>query len=113
MPKTKAQKEVTAVNAEAKTEKKIVRKSVLLSPRSTEKAALLQNKSNIFVFNVTKDATKKVIVACLKLEYKVTPLKIRLAAVHAKPKMFRGRPSVKSGGKKAYIYLKKGDTIAI
>lgn len=100
----------TAANTEAK---KIERKSVLLSPRSTEKSALLQNKSNVVVFNVSKDATKKAITACLKAEYKVTPLKIRMAAVHSKPTMYRGRPGVKKGGKKAYIYLKKGDTIAI
>src|SRR3954471_14548484 len=98
---------------EAKKADKPARKSVLLGARSTEKSAILQNKSNIFVFNVSRDATKKAIVACLKAEHKVTPLKIRLAAVHAKPTMYRGRPGTKSAGKKAYIYLKKGDTIAI
>jgi large subunit ribosomal protein L23 len=104
-----AKKEAQAVN----TKEKIARKSVLLSPRMTEKSAILQNKSNIFVFNVAKDATKKAILACLKTEYKVTPLKIRLAAVHAKPTFYRGRPGTKKAGKKAYVYLKKGDTIAI
>ncbi|MDB5194546.1 MAG: rplW [Parcubacteria group bacterium] len=99
--------------ADTTVQKKIERKSVLLSPRSTEKAALLQNRKNIYVFNVSKDATKKAILACLKAEYKVVPEKIRMAAVHAKPTMYRGRPGTKKSGKKAYIYLKKGDSIAI
>jgi len=79
----------------------------------TEKAALAQNKQNVYVFNVTLDANKKSVEQSIKAEYKVTPVKVRMAAIHAKPTFYRGRPGVKSGGKKAYVYLKKGDTIAI
>ena len=103
--------------AEKKTTTKAVvkmeRKSVLLSARSTEKAALAQNRQNIYVFNVSKDATKASIKACLKLEHKVVPLDVRILAVPAKSVFYRGRPGVKRKGKKAYVYLKKGDTIAI
>jgi large subunit ribosomal protein L23 len=107
-----AEKKTTA-KTEAKPLVKVERKSVLLSARSTEKAALAQNKQNIYVFNVAKDATKASIKACLKLEYKVVPVDVRILAIPAKPTLFRGRKGSKSKGKKAYVYLKKGDTIAI
>ncbi len=79
----------------------------------TEKAALQQNRQNVYVFNVSKDANKKSIEQSIKAEYKVTPVKVRIAAIAEKPTFYRGRPGTKSGGKKAYVYLKKGDTIAI
>lgn len=86
--------------------------SVILSPRVTEKAALAQNRQNVYVFNVANDATKAAIIAAVKTEHKVTPIDVRLAPVPAKPTFYRGRPGMKSKGKKAYVYLKKGDTIA-
>jgi large subunit ribosomal protein L23 len=94
-------------------EKTTTKKSVLLSPRLTEKAALAQNKQNVYVFNVSLDANKKSVEQSIKAEYKVTPLKVRMTRIASKPLMFRGRPGKKSAGKKAYVYLKKGDTIAI
>jgi large subunit ribosomal protein L23 len=94
-------------------DQKITKKSVLLSPRMTEKAALAQNRQNVYVFNVSKDANKKSVEQSVKAEYKVTPVKVRMTTIAKKPTFYRGRPGMKSGGKKAYVYLKKGDTIAI
>lgn len=90
-----------------------IKKSVLISPRMTEKAALAQNRQNVYVFNVSKDANKKSVEQSIKAEYKVTPVQVRIAAIASKPTFYRGRPGTKAGGKKAYVYLKKGDTIAI
>ncbi len=85
--------------------------TTLLNPRITEKAALSADKSNVYVFEVAKNATKKSISASIRDAYKVTPLKVRLLAIPKKNIIYRGRPGVRGGGKKAYVYLKKGDKI--
>lgn len=88
-------------------------KSVLLKPRITEKAALGADTSNVYVFNVEKFATKKSISASIRDTYKVTPVKVRVTAVPSRSVYVRGKYGIKSGGKKAYVYLKKGDKIEI
>lgn len=87
--------------------------NVLLRPRITEKAALSADKNNVYVFEVTKDANKKSISASVKSAYGVTPEKVRVAVIPSKQVFIRGRKGVKSGGKKAYVYLKKGDKIEL
>lgn len=89
------------------------RNSVLLRPRITEKAAIGADKSNVYVFEVTKTATKPQIAASVKAQYKVTPIGVRTAKIASKRIFFRGKKGVKSGGKKAYVYLKKGDKIEL
>ena len=88
-------------------------KNVLVRPRITEKAALGADKSGVYVFEVTKDSTKASIAASVKATYKVTPVKVRVAKIAAKKVFVRGKRGVKSGGKKAYVYLKKGDKIEL
>lgn len=100
-----AQKDTQKKN---KTEKK-AKPDIL--PRMTEKAALGADKSGVYVFNVAKDATKKSIVGEVKKLYKVTPVRVRLLAVPTKTRYIRGAWGNKGGGKKAYVYLKKGDKI--
>lgn len=90
-----------------------VKASVLLRPRVTEKAALKADKENVYVFNVTTDATVKTIKASIKEAYKVTPLRVRMLAIPTKEVFRRGKFGTKGGGKKAYVYLKKGDKIEI
>jgi large subunit ribosomal protein L23 len=85
--------------------------SVLKSPRVTEKAALLTESRNVHVFEVTKGATERAVKASIKATYGVTPLRVRLANIPAKPITRRGVKGTKVGGRKAYIYLKKGDKI--
>ena len=87
--------------------------NVLLRPRITEKAALAADKTNVYIFEVTKDSTKKSISASVKAAYGVTPEKVRVATIPAKQVFVRGKRGVKSGGKKAYVYLKKGDKIEL
>lgn len=96
-----------------KTKDKVEKKSVIQKVRMTEKSALLQAAKNVYVFNVEKEATRRSVSASIKKEYKVTPLKVRLAGVPKKKVFYRGKPGVKGGGKKAYVYLKKGDTLAV
>ena len=87
--------------------------TVLLRPRVTEKAALKADSSNIYVFEVTKDATKKSIIASIKDAFNVTPTKVHLLAIPTKAVFRRGKAGSKGGGKKAYIHLKKGDKIDV
>lgn len=87
--------------------------SVLVRPRITEKAALKADKENVYVFEVTKNSTKKQIAAAIKDTYKKTPLSIRMVTIPTKPTFIRGKAGTKGGGKKAYVYMKKGDKIEI
>jgi ribosomal protein L23 len=87
--------------------------TVLVRPRVTEKAALSADKSGVYVFEVTTDATKKAVIASVRDAYKVTPIKVRLVAIPKKKTFVRGRAGNKGGGKKAYVYLEKGDKIEI
>ena len=87
--------------------------NVLLRPRITEKAAIGADKSNVYVFEVAKSATKKSISVSVSDAYGVRPKKVRVANISSKQVFIRGKKGVKSGGKKAYVYLKKGDKIEL
>lgn len=87
--------------------------SVLLRPRVTEKAALSADKASVYVFEVSPKATKQSIVASVKTLYKVTPVKVRTTKIAPKNVLVRGKRGVKAGGRKAYVYLKKGDKIEL
>ena len=86
---------------------------VLRSPRVTEKAAL-QNQNNVYVFEVAVNATKRDIDFAVRSIYNVKPKKIRTVPVPRKKVQKRkGRNGYTSKGKKAYVYLKEGDSISL
>lgn len=87
---------------------------ILLSPRVTEKGAYLA-QGGVYVFMVAQTANKNEIAAAIKETFKVTPRKVAIAAVPRKKVQTRGtnRWGQTSTGKKAYVYLKKGDTIEL
>ena len=87
--------------------------NVLLRPGITEKAALGADKHNVYVFEVAKSATKKSISASVHDAYGVKPKKVRVAVIPSKQVFVRGKKGIKSGGKKAYVYLKAGDKIEL
>jgi large subunit ribosomal protein L23 len=87
-------------------------KKVAFTYRLTEKSNRMSEQS-VFVLNVPKTATKLGIIASLKNAYKVTPLAVRIVNVPTKVKMRRTGAGTHGGGKKAYITLKKGETIAL
>jgi large subunit ribosomal protein L23 len=78
----------------------------------TEKTSLLAD-GNAYSFQVTKDATKAQIAKEIKALYNVVPVKVNI--VNAKPKrvVSRGKVGQTASIKKAYVFLKKGDTIDI
>lgn len=104
----------------AKASKKEVKKEVtkpeisaLIKPRVTEKAVLLSESRGVYAFNVVNDATRKSVTASVKAKYKVTPVKVRLLSIKPKQKITAGKPGMRRGGRKAYVYLKKGDKIDV
>jgi large subunit ribosomal protein L23 len=86
--------------------------SVIAGPRITEKAVGLGDH-NVYTFNIRRDATKFLVRDAVKALYGVTPVKVNI--VNKKPATrlsgSRNRMVKVAGEKKAYVYLKKGDTI--
>ena len=86
--------------------------NALLRPHITEKAALLA-ENNAYVFRISPRANKADVAAAVRDIYGVTPEKIRIIVVPSKRVFVRGKSGVRSGYKKAMVYLKKGDSIEI
>ncbi|MBI5470073.1 50S ribosomal protein L23 [Candidatus Kaiserbacteria bacterium] len=85
---------------------------ILRHARITEKASQHMERS-VYVFDVADRATKTEIRAAVRKLYSVIPAKVRIASVPAKTKRNSrtGKTGSTKGGKKAYVYLKKGETI--
>ncbi len=85
---------------------------VLVKPHFTEKSMKLGDK-NVYTFDVKRDATKFTVRDAVKSLYNVTPVKVNI--VNKLPaKRLKGSSNKVvhvPGVKKAYVYLKKGDTI--
>lgn len=84
---------------------------ILKNPRVTEKGAMLSEKFNVYSFDVDVNATKKSIAFAVKDAYKVSPIKVTVLKVQPKKIFSRGKYGMRNLGKKAYVYLKKGDKI--
>lgn len=114
-PKKKTEKK--AVAKTAKTADKSVSRdlsTILLSPRITEKA-MRQSEKNVYSFEVARTATKHDVKLAVKQLFGVTPVKVNI--VNKTPRQFKHATSrslrTEKGIRKAYVYLKKGDTISI
>jgi large subunit ribosomal protein L23 len=120
-------KKTETKKTEAKPAKKVAEKSVaessgiktslahvLKNPRITEKASMHQS-IGVYTFDVAKSATKTQIAEAVSQVYKVTPRKVAIVTIHAKRtrSMRNGKSGMSSGGKKAYVYLRSGETITI
>ena len=86
--------------------------AVISGLRITEKA-VKQGDQNVYTFNVRRDVTKFQIRDAVKALYNVTPVKVNI--VNKKPAHrlsgSKNRVVKVAGAKKAYVYLKKGETI--
>ncbi|OGC84531.1 50S ribosomal protein L23 [Candidatus Adlerbacteria bacterium RIFCSPHIGHO2_12_FULL_53_18] len=85
---------------------------ILISPRITEKGAYL-SALGAYVFNISEVANKHEVAAAVQEIFKVTPRKVTIVRVPRKQVMTRGsrRMGMTAGGKKAYVFLKKGESI--
>ncbi len=86
--------------------------SVLIKPRITEKAAG-HHEQSVYVFDVSKEANAYMVAAAVKAQFKVAPRKVNIVMIPTKNVVVRGRRGTKGGGKKAYVYLKKGEKIEL
>ena len=87
--------------------------TVLIRPRVTEKAAVLNESSNVYTFEVTKAATKTTIKRAIKEVYKVSPTKVNIVNVRSNKVFVKGKKGSTKEIVKAYVYLKEGDKIEI
>ena len=85
---------------------------VLKHARITEKATMHASLS-VYTFDIAVSATKSDVAAAVKLFYKVSPRQVRVVNIPSKEKRNArtGKTGMTGGGKKAYVYLKKGETI--
>jgi len=85
---------------------------ILQHARITEKATMHQG-ANVYTFDVAPNATKRDVLRAVQALYKVKPVKVATVVVPEKKvrNMRTGKVGVKKSGKKAYVYLKQGDTI--
>ena len=92
-------------------DKKVVKTHPLvIGPRITEKGAIASEKG-AYTFNIKEEATKNEIKKAMKMLYGVTAVKIAIIPIKEKLVIRRGKKGVRAGGKKAVVYLKKGDKI--
>jgi len=104
MKKENSKKEKSDKDTKAKTH------PLIKGARITEKSALFADKG-VYTFNVLPSANKSEIKKAIKMLYNVTPVKIAIIQITSKNVFIRGKKGVKQGGKKAVVYLKKGDKI--
>ncbi|GMQ95052.1 MAG: hypothetical protein BMS9Abin13_162 [Patescibacteria group bacterium] len=85
---------------------------VFARPHITEKASMLAEK-NVYVFEIDKRAGKAEVKSAVREIYNVEPRKVNIVNIPSKNVLSRGIKGVKSGKKKAMVYLKKGDSIEV
>ncbi|MDO8435525.1 MAG: 50S ribosomal protein L23 [bacterium] len=84
---------------------------VLRAPYITEKA-VARTAQGHYVFEVATDANKVTIAQAIQARYGVKPAKVNIVKMKGKLVSSRGSRGVRKNWKKAYIMLRKGDTIA-
>lgn len=87
---------------------------VLKHARITEKASM-QQSFGVYTFDIGRGVSKREIIAAVRALYQVTPLKVAVVTVPAKMRRSArtGKSGMTRGGRKAYVYLRKGETITI
>ena len=83
---------------------------IIKNPRITEKASF-KAEENVYTFDITASANKTEIKKAIFALYKVKPIKVNVLSVPKKNIMSKGKKGTRGGGRKAFVYLKKGDKI--
>jgi large subunit ribosomal protein L23 len=83
---------------------------IIKNPRITEKASF-NAEQNVYTFDISQSANKTEIKKAIFVLYKVHPVKVNVLTIPRKNIMSKGKAGVKGGGRKALVYLKKGDKI--
>ena len=103
-------KEETQEQPTDKTKQSVLASEFILKPHITEQSAF-SAKQNVYTFRVNPSANKIIIKKAIKEMYGFEPVKIRVINVPLKKRIVRGKIGIKSGYKKALVYLKEGDKI--
>lgn len=85
---------------------------VIKNPRITEKATQLA-EANVYTFEVHQKANKKEITNAIKNIYGLTPVDIRVVNIRSVKTMKRNIAGRTKAMRKAYVTLKKGDTLTL
>lgn len=85
---------------------------ILIAPWFSEKA-LIATEKGMYTFAVPKGVNKLEVAQAVKELYKVTPKAVRIVNLPGARVSMRSRRGVgiRAARRKAYVYLKKGDTI--
>jgi len=81
---------------------------VLKAPHVSEKASVVSDRDNQFVFKVAKDATKTEIKAAVEALWDVKVKAVNTLVVKGKSKRFGRSEGKRSDWKKAYVSLQQG-----
>jgi|688.fasta_scaffold1636928_1 large subunit ribosomal protein L23 len=84
---------------------------VLNRPRITEKSGIKAESQSVYTFEINPEVTKTDVAHAIKEYYKVTPVKVNITKLPSKTIFSRGKSGMRSGVKKAVVYLKKGEKI--
>jgi large subunit ribosomal protein L23 len=84
---------------------------ILLGPHITEKAAIIGESSNQYIFQVATDATKPEIKSAVEMLFEVEVDAVRVSNVKGKTKRTGQRLGRRKDWKKAYVRVKAGQTI--
>ena len=84
---------------------------VLLGPHVSEKAAVVADMNNQYVFRVAVDATKLEVKKAVEQLFKVSVADVQTLKVKGKVKRNRFGYSKKPSWKKAYVRLEQGQDI--
>ncbi|AKE52860.1 MULTISPECIES: 50S ribosomal protein L23 [Kangiella] len=84
---------------------------VLLAPHVSEKATILAENDNQFVFKVAKDANKREIKKAVETLFEVEVDSVRTLNMKGKRKRFGLQEGRRPNWKKAYVSLKPGQDL--
>jgi len=84
---------------------------ILLAPQVSEKATLVADKNNQYIFKVAKDASKPQIKVAVEALFKVKVKSVQVANVKGKVKRFGQKLGKRSDWKKAFVSLHEGHDI--
>ncbi|MEH6580906.1 MAG: 50S ribosomal protein L23 [Halioglobus sp.] len=84
---------------------------VLVGPHVSEKAAIVAEQSNQYVFKVAVDATKAEVKKSVEQLFKVNVTAVRTLKVKGKVKRNKFGMSARPTWKKAYVRLEQGQDI--
>jgi len=86
--------------------------SIIKSPAITEKGTMVSAHNQV-VFNVARTATKPQIKAAVEGLFNVKVESVNTLLRKGKIKRFKGRPTLLSDVKKAYVTLAKGERLDV